>query len=203
LARKKRHAQYSKKPKRYGPLTRWWLAFEYRHTTSALFAIVAFIILLDSAIVQAGLDSIQKLQLLGMLIGGAFYTSLFTTAPGIAILLSFSDTYSPLLIASVGAFGSVIGDLIILKIFEERIGYELAPLVKKFKLKKLLRKLRRKKERNRMTVLGMMVVASPLPDELGIGLLGISHLSTIKLAVITYFLKFLGILLLVLGITSF
>jgi hypothetical protein len=200
---KRSYKHSKKKTKKYGALTRWWLAFEYRHTTSALLAIVVFIILLDSALVQAGLDSIQKIGLIGILIGGAFYTSLFTTAPGIAILLSFSDTHHPLLIASVGAFGAVVGDLIILKVFEERIGHELTPLVKKFKLKKLLRKIHRKKERNRMTFLGMLVVASPLPDELGIGLLGISHLSTIKLAVITYFLKFAGILLLVLGITSF
>jgi hypothetical protein len=200
---KKRTEQHPKKTKKYGPLAHWWLSFEYRHTTSALLAILLFIVILDSAFVQAGMDSIHRLGLIGVLIGGAFYTSLFTTAPGIAVLLSFTDAYHPLVIASVGAFGSVVGDLIILKFFEERIGYELTPLIKKFKLRKLLRRIKRKKERGRMTVFGMMIVASPLPDELGIGLLGISHLSTVKLIVITYFLKLAGIALLTFGVTSF
>jgi hypothetical protein len=171
-------------------ITTWWLDFEYRRTTTAVFLILLFIVILDSAIVQAGLSEIHSIGFFGVLIGGAFYTSLFTTAPGIAILTSFTDIYSPVEIALVGAIGSVIGDLIILYFFEDKLSYELKPLVKKFRLKKIMKNLRRKKERKRMIPLGMFAVASPLPDEIGIALLGLSHLSVVRLLQILYILKF-------------
>jgi hypothetical protein len=198
--RKKKHIHHRKK---HSAIAKWWRNFQYRHTAVAVSAIILFIIVFDSAIVQTALDEIHTLHYLGVIIGGALYTSLFTTAPGIAILLSFSDMYSPLTIALVGAVGSVIGDWIILKVFEERIGYELTPLVKKFHLKGFFKRLKRKKARDRTILLGMFAIGSPLPDEVGIGLLGIAHLPVVSLLIITYLLNAAGLLLLVYGVTLF
>lgn len=192
----------SKKHK-HSSIAKWWLKFEYRHTTTAIVMIVLFIIILDSAIVRASIDEVHSLGIFGILLGGAFYTSLFTTAPGIAILTSFTDIYSPVFIALVGAAGSVIGDIIILNFFEEKIAYELKPLAKKLHFYRFMRRMRRKKERKRMVPLGMTAIAAPLPDEIGIALLGFSHMPIIRLLPLIYTLKFVGILLLTYGLTSF
>jgi len=185
---------------KHSKLSRKWRKFGFRHTASAFVLLVLFIIAFDSAIVQASLNEIHKIGYAGLIIGGAMFTSLFTTAPGIAILLSFTDIYSPLTIALIGAGGAVIGDLIILRVFEEKIGYELSPLIKKFHMRGFLKKIKRKKERERTVLLGMIVIASPLPDEIGIGLLGIAHLPLISLLTITYLLNAAGLLLLVYGV---
>lgn len=179
-------------------LARWWRRYEYKHTTLAFMAIGGFVLALDTVLVQASLGYIYELGILGIILAGLLFTSFFTTVPAIIILIAMADNYNPLVLAFYGAIGSVIGDWIILKVFEEKVGYELLPLAKKFHLKTFLRNLKRKKNRERTTILGMLVVASPLPDELGIGLLGIAHLPTISLLVITFLLNAAGILVLLL-----
>lgn len=155
---------------------------------------------LDTALVQQGLSSIEKLGVVGILIAGVLFTSFFTTAPALVMLIRFAEIYDPLTITFYAGIGSVIGDWIILKVFEEKVGYELLPLAKKFNLMRWLRSLRRKKNREKATLLGMLAIASPLPDEIGIGLLGIAHLPAISLLIITFLLNSAGILLLVLAL---
>lgn len=184
----------------HSKLARWWWRYEFKHTTFALLTVAVFIVALDTAIVQGSMTYIQEMGIAGLVIAGVLFTSFFTAAPAVLILLTMAEAYDPLIVAFYAAAGSVIGDWIILKIFEERIAYELLPLAKKFHLRGVIRSVRRKKNREKATILGMVVIASPLPDELGIGLLGIAHLPTISLLVITFLLNAAGILVLVLAI---
>lgn len=181
-------------------LARWWRRYEYKHTTFALVAISLFVIGIDTALVQSGLSFVEELGILGLVIAGMLFTSFFTTAPALVMLVGFAKIYDPLTITFYAAIGSAIGDWIILKVFEEKVGYELMPLVKKFQLGSFLRTIRRKKNREKTTLLGMLAIASPLPDEIGIGLLGVSHLPIISLLIITFLLNAAGILLLVLAL---
>lgn len=155
-------------------------------------------LLLNTALVQGALSYTQELGIAGIIIAGVLFTSFFTTAPAIVLLLALSNSHSPLFLAVYGAIGSVIGDWIILKLFEERVAYELRPLARKLHLMSFIRLLSRKKERDKTTLVGMLAIASPLPDEIGLGLLGIAHLPTVSLLVITYLLNAAGILILVL-----
>jgi uncharacterized membrane protein YdjX (TVP38/TMEM64 family) len=122
-------------------LTRWWRRYEYKHTTVALVAIVGFVFALDTALVQSSLDYIKELGVMGIVLAGALFTSFFTAAPATIMLIEMGAVHNPLTIAFYGAIGSVIGDWIILKVFEERVGYELLPLVKKFHLKSFIQRL--------------------------------------------------------------
>jgi len=180
-------------------LTRWWRRYEYKHTTLAILAIAAFVLLLDTALIQALLAYIEHLGIPGIVLTGLLFVSFFTVAPATVLLIALTEDYSPLTIAFYAAIGSLGGDWIILKIFEERVGYELKPLAKKWKLLTFFRLLKRKKNRERTTLLGMVVVASPLPDEIGLGLLGIAHLPTASLLIITFLLNAAGILILLLA----
>lgn len=174
-------------------IARWWRRYEYKHTTIAITAIAVFVLAIDTALVQAGLNYIETAGLVGVIVTGALFTSFFTAVPATVMLLAMGDIYNPIILAFYAGIGSVIGDWIILKIFEERVGYELKPLVKKFRLGPLIKSIQGKKNRERATLIGMLAIASPLPDELGIGLLGISHLPTISLLIITFLLNAAGI----------
>lgn len=184
----------SKKAK-HSALARFWRRFEYKHTTLATISVVVFILALDTALVQAALHYIEDQGLIGVFIAGAMFTSFFTTAPAIAIFILIAKDYNPLVIGLVGGLGSLVGDWIILKVFEERIAYELKPLIRKFHLVGFFRRLRRKKEQERTLLLGMLAIISPLPDELGIALLGLSKLPILTLFTIIYVLNSLGIMI--------
>lgn len=190
-------ANKSKSKKKHNSLSQRWKRFGYKHTTATILFIIVFVLALDTAIVRTFIDSIEHLGILGFIIAGAMYTSFFTGAPAIILLIQLGQTSNPFEVALFGGIGSVIGDLIILKIFEDKVAHELVPLMRRLNMSKLLRAMRRKKNRDRAMILGAIAIASPVPDEIGIGLLGIAHLSTAKLILITYVLNAAGILLLV------
>ena len=183
MKRKTRHSKFSRR----------WRVYEYKHSTLAVAAIVLFVLTLDTAMVRALLSSINTLGLAGVFIAGVLFVSFFTAAPAVVLLASAADNYSPLTIATVAGLGSLIGDWVILKIFEERVAYELIPLARKFGIMPIIRLLKRKIFRPVALALGAVFIATPLPDELGIALLGLSHLKIYKLLAVAFVLNTAGI----------
>lgn len=198
MNRHKEHRSFQHHIRRSRP-AKAWRRFGYKHTSLAVAALFVFVIALDTSIVQALLSSIENLGIPGIILSGMLFVSFFTAAPAVVLLVELGYVYSPLEVAFYGAIGSAVGDLIILKLFEERIAHELKPLVRKWKLSPILRAIRSKRNRERATLAGMIAIASPLPDEIGIGLLGIAHLPTVSLLVVTFLLNAAGILILVLA----
>lgn len=183
---------------KHSKVGRWWRKFEYKHTLLAFGSVALFVLTLDTALVQTLLSRVNSLGLVGIFISGLLFVSFFTAAPALVLLLAAADNFSPLTIAIVAGAGSLAGDWIILKIFEERIAYELLPLAKKFKLFPLLRLLRLKIFRPIALGLGILFIMTPLPDEMGVALLGLSHLKLYKLLVLCFILNAFGIYLIVL-----
>jgi hypothetical protein len=185
----------AKRKRKHSRLAKFWRRYEYKHTTLATISVLLFVLAFNTALVQSGLSYIEGLGLLGVFIAGMMFTSFFTTAPALVLLVAFSEDYSPLVMGIVGGAGSLVGDWVILKVFEERIAFELKPLIGKFHLKGFFRRLRRKKEQERTLLAGMFAIISPLPDEVGIGLMGLSHFSLLPMFGIIYVLNCLGIML--------
>ncbi len=138
-------------------------------------------------------------KLLTTFIAGSFFTSVFTTAPAIVILGDLSLHQPILTTAALGAVGSVIGDYIIFYFIRDHVAEDLHFLYRKlqhdhvnlhfpsFFRKQIFRWI--------MPLIGALVIASPLPDELGLTILGLSKVKTSTMLVITYSLNFIGILL--------
>ncbi len=177
----------------------FWRKFAFKHTVASLVTIVIFILLLDTVIVQTLLQEITSLGYVGIFLTGVIFVSFFTAAPAIALLLAFADSYNPLLIAVIGGFGAMIGDLLILRFAEDRIGHELEPVAKKMKLTGFINQLHKKRFKPLTATVGAIIIASPLPDEAGIALLGLSRISTLNLMLLTFALNGAGMLLLILA----
>lgn len=176
---------------------RVWHRFAFKHTAAAIVAITVFVLLLDTAIVQALLNNITALGYTGILLTGVLFVSFFTAAPAIALLLTFADTYNPFMVAAIAGCGAMLGDYIILKFAEDKIAHELKPVAKRLKLINFLNLLHRKKFKPVTATVGAVIIASPFPDETGIALLGLSRISTFQLLVVTLALNSAGILALV------
>lgn len=178
-------------------LNRWWLRYEYKHTSLALLFIVIFTLLVDSAIVAALLGFIEGLGYIGAFIAGVLSVSFFTAVPAIVLLVSMADGLDPFALAVVAGGGAMVGDWLLLMLFQERIADELRPLIHRFKLKAIAKKLRRKYTKWVLFVVGAVSVMTPSPDELGIALLGISHFRRSYLLVVCFVLDTIGFLALV------
>ncbi len=154
------------------------------------------VFLVKTEVLTKILTSTQELEVVGSFIAGMFFTSIFTTAPAIVTLGEIANTGSILQTALLGALGAVIGDLIIFRFMRDRLSEHLTELVKHQGTGRRFKALIKMKYFRWFTfIAGALIIASPFPDELGIGMLGFSRLKTSWFVPISYTFNFLGILI--------
>ena len=172
-----------------------------------LFKAVIFILSLSSAwwLVKSGslnslIDTILPIRFLSEILAGMFYTSFLTSPIALAMLLILARENNPILTALLAGAGAVLGDFLIVKFFKTEMSSDLKQVSKGLQLQKINGFLQKLKLNFLIPVLGALIIASPFPDELGLLMLGVSHLKYREIAVLTYILNTAGILLIVIPV---
>ncbi len=137
------------------------------------------------------------------LVAGLFFTSFFTTPPAIAVFASLPGHGNIFLIAAIGGLGAVLGDSLLFFFVRERVASDAAYLMKGPRLKRVLRVLKKRRFRRILPVIGALIIASPLPDEIGLALIGVSTLSRPQFLLLSYCMNTIGILLILLAASTF
>ncbi len=127
---------------------------------------------------------------LGALVVGAFYSYTITTVPATAAVFVLGSDLNPFLIAFLGAFGSAFSDSIIFIITKRKLHKEVQRVENKFLSLKTIKWFHIS-----IPVLAFLVVASPLPDELGVALMAIAGLKGKKFLIFSYAANFTGLLI--------
>lgn len=156
-------------------------------------SVLAAYILFQTGAFHTFVHSLQNFGYIGVFISGMFFVSIFTTAPAAVILLTFAETLPVVLVAAVAGVGSVLGDAIILSFISDNIDKSVTLISGEKGVKKVIRLLRHTKYKFFLTVIGAIVVASPLPDELGLTLMGVSKIKPLTFIGISLVLNTLGI----------
>ena len=126
---------------------------------------------------------------------GIFFTSAFTIAPAAIFLAQLSQTISPWTVALFGALGAMCGDLILFLFIRDRLASDIESLFRKSAVRHFLNSLSLGFWKWLAPILGALIIASPLPDEFGVSLLGLSRVRVAVLLPIVFVMNFLGILL--------
>lgn len=132
----------------------------------------------------------------GSLIAGIFYSYGFTAAPATAILLILAKTQNIFLAAILGGLGSLFTDLVIFKFIRSSFSDEIEKLSKEKFILFIGNNILRWKwlKKALLPVLGAVIIASPLPDEIGVSLFAVSKQIPDKLfALISFLLNTTGI----------
>ncbi len=153
--------------------------------------------LIKSGYLQSSIDTILPLRFAAEIMAGVFYTSFLTCPISVGMLVVLARENNPLLTALLAGFGAVLGDFIIVKFFREKISSDLNKILRYLPAQKINGFLRRFRLDFLVPLLGAIIIASPLPDELGLIMLGISKLKYREIALISYILNTAGILLIV------
>lgn len=177
----------------------WWLAYEYKHTTVAILTLLLFVFLIDSALLVSLFRVLDSAGYASGLVTGFLSVSFFTAAPALVLVVELAQHLNPFLLALLVAIGSVVGDWLILKFFEERIFAELKPIFTKWRLPQLKNRLNKPSTRWILVVAGALFVGSPLPDEIGLALMGISHQNRFVILSICFVLNFVGALMVIMA----
>ncbi|MFZ3020158.1 MAG: hypothetical protein WA051_01395 [Minisyncoccia bacterium] len=146
--------------------------------------------LFNSELVRSFLN--DNTNAIGSFFAGIFFTSAFTLAPAAAILGVLVTKVSPWTVAVFGAMGAVVGDLIIFSFVKDKFADDLVHLIGPNK-KKFIHLIHMRLFRWLTPFIGALIIASPLPDEFGMFLLGISKTKTRYLIPISYVMNFIGI----------
>ena len=152
------------------------------------------IILVKTDTIGTILKSVEQFHQIGSLIAGMFFTSIFTTAPAIVALGELAKVNSVFSNALLGAVGAVLGDLVIFRFVRDRLSEHLTELIKHDSSWKRIKLLFRLKYFKWFTFLiGGLILASPFPDELAIGLFGVSKMKIPLFILVSFVFNFIGI----------
>lgn len=158
-------------------------------------SILAAVLLAKTEILKDILAANKESILISSFISGLFWTSVFTTAPATVALAEIAQFNSILLIAFVGGIGALIGDLIIFRFVKNHLAGDIDYLMKKTKKERWFSIFKLKIFRWLIPLIGALVIASPLPDELGLALMGVARLKTAFFIPVSFAMNFLGILI--------
>jgi len=121
---------------------------------------------------------------------GVFYSISVTSPAATAAIFYLGKVFNPFLIAIVGAFGSALADFLLFKFIKKRANNSVSYLARKFKTNHKTNKIMKLLA----TIVAGLIIASPLPDELAVVMLGAINFQDKRLFVFSYILNFLGIL---------
>ncbi|MBI2601148.1 hypothetical protein HYW42_04285 [Candidatus Daviesbacteria bacterium] len=134
------------------------------------------------------------LKSLVALVSGVFYTSFLTSPLAVVILVVLGQTTNIFSVTLLAGIGAVAGDMLIVKSF--RFIFRQLSFVSHSNSFNNLKKQFIKYHLDILSlIIGIVIVASPFPDELGLIMLGASKLSYFKLAILTFVVNSVGILI--------
>lgn len=162
-------------------------------------SVVLAFLLVRSGTLHELLASVRSVAFFGPLVAGLFFTSAFTTPIAIVVLAEMSLSIPvpmPILhVALLGAVGALAGDLVIFMFIKDTFGRDLRDYLKVHPHRKLQKFFHLRLFRWLTPVLGALIIASPLPDELGLAMMGVARIKLRVLIPISLTLNFLGIVL--------
>lgn len=150
--------------------------------------------LLKSGVLNNLVSSILPIKFLADFIAGALYASFLTTPIALAMLIILSPSNNPIIIALIGGIGASLVDLLLVK-FLRNEKKEVNLVSHELHLERINKFLAKWNLQFITPFLGAIIIISPFPDELGLLLMGASKLKYSQVAVITYILNVIAILL--------
>ena len=157
-------------------------------------SIFVAIILAETGALEDLITSTQGLRFVGSFIAGILFVSVFTAAPATVALGEIAQSNSAIITAIIGGLGALVGDLIIFRFVRDRVSEDFSYLVKISKSERLVSVFKLKMFKWVVPFVGALIVASPLPDEIGVAMMGLSKIKISMFIPLSFLLNAVGIL---------
>ena len=134
--------------------------------------------------------------IIGVFAAGALYTYSFTTSIGALLLIALLPYHSVGVMAVVGGIGAAVADFTIFKLIRNDLKKE----VDRIATSKLIQQIGCRGifcKRWFRDLLGAIVIASPLPDEVGVAMMSTAKIKKETFILLTFIADVIGIYLLV------
>lgn len=167
---------------------------KHKNITALLLSFVIAFLLSRFEPFHRFLLSMGQLGYLGAFVAGILFVSSFTAATGTLVLLVLAEYLSPIEIGIVAGLGAVVGDLTIFHFVKDNLLNEIKPIYLRFGGKHLTLIMQSKYFAWSLPLVGAIIIASPLPDEVGVSLMGLSKMKTYQFLLLSFILNATGIM---------
>ncbi len=171
--------------------------WKFKNTALLILSLIVFFYFLNSDFVRSLIVNVGSLGYVGVFIVGIFFVSTFTVAPSLVVLYYLATQHNPWEVALLAGMGAVIGDYLIFRFFKDAVFAEIKPHFTLFKKPFFERIFSSPYFAWMVPFAGAIIIASPLPDELGLSLMGLSKIKNWQFLLLSFFLNSAGILALV------
>ncbi|HLL60625.1 MAG TPA: hypothetical protein VK338_02820 [Candidatus Nitrosocosmicus sp.] len=172
-------------------------SFKYKNITFLFLSFLVVFFLYKNESFHAFLLHLGNLGYLGAFIAGILFVSTFTVATGTLILLVLAEKLSPIEIGLIAGLGAVVGDTVIFKFIKDNLIEEVRPIYNHLGGGHLSKVMHTRYFSWTLPVIGALIIASPLPDEVGVSLMGISKMKTYKFLILSFILNAIGIFIVI------
>lgn len=169
-------------------------AVKYKLLSIILAGALVAVALGENDTFQGFLTHLGSYSYLGAFLAGLLFVSTVTVPTSIVVITLLAQNMNPVVLGLIGGFGAVIGDLVVFKLVKDHMADELMILFGSGGSSYVRTVLKSKYVAWTLPVIGMFIIASPLPDEIGLSLLGVAKMSDTKLVLISYVSNALGII---------
>jgi len=159
-----------------------------------LASIVVAILLVKGGVPEIVVASTGGGQVVTAFLAGVMFASLFTVSIAIAILAQLALTMPPLAVALVAATGALFADVLMFLFARRHAADEVSHLISTRLLCKLVHIHYRPFMQWLAPAVGAIFIATPLPDEVGLTLMGVSKTHLSFVVPFSYTMHFFGIL---------
>ena len=178
-------------------LSKTWKRWRYKNTFFLVLSLIAFYYLAKTTLLHEVINTIGGLGYLGAFLTGIFFVSTFTVAPAAVVLFHLADKLHPVEVSLLAGLGAMIGDYVIFRFMKDKIFEEMAPIFQKLH-KNYFRTIFKSPYFSwLLPVIGAAIIASPIPDEAGVSMLGLSKIRPWQFFIVTFTLNTIGIFLIV------
>ncbi len=157
---------------------KWFKNYKYKGLTLIFISILLTILLSKYNFLDRFFFQTRYVPFIGSFIAGVLYVSTSTAPLGILMLSDLSKRLSPIEISLLAGLGGSIADFVIFRFFKDDLIKELTPFYNKLGGQHLTKLMHHKLLRWSLPIIGAVIIASPLPDEVGISLMGISKIKS-------------------------
>lgn len=166
-----------------------------RDLAIVILSIFIAIILAKTGSLENLITSTQEMRFIGSFIAGILFVSVFTAAPATVALVEIAQSNSVIVVAIIGGLGALLGDLIIFRFVKDKLSEDLLYLLRTPGSERLTTIFKMRIFQWLVPFMGALIIASPLPDEIGVAMVSLSKMKNSLFIPLSFVLNSIGILI--------
>lgn len=160
---------------------------------TAIISIILIFIIITAFPAQDTLLNLGLVGPIGAFFAGMLFVSSFTAIIGTFFIAALAEAMPLWQLVLIAGLGSSLVDILLFHLVKHTVFEEMKPLLRKWRRRHFMRILHTKYFSWTVPLLGALIIISPLPDEIGVSMMGISNLNTRKFAILSFILNCVGV----------